>query len=285
MRAARLGWAPYALLLPSLLYLAFFFALPMVQAFGLALQDSQGNFSLASLQEMISQPRFGEALRWTILLIVIILPVQFTMAMSMALVVNAKPWGRDLWLYIYALPLGISELAAGIIWFAIFTQQGWLNTVLERLGLIQTSMVYIDPQRPLVLLLAVVVAEAWRATAIIMVILVAGLQGIDRDLLEAAEVYGATPWKRIRSVILPLLRPTIRVALILRTILAFQVFAVFIAITGRGLTVLTNEAYRTYTFLREPRVAAAYAALILLLSLISTGLFYLLLPPTEERYT
>lgn len=284
MRATRLGWAPYALLLPSVLYLAFFFAAPMVQAFGFALQDSQGNFGLASIQEMLNQPRFAEALRWTMLLIVIILPVQFVLAMSMALVVNARPRGRDLWLYIYALPLGISELASGIIWFAIFTQQGWLNTVLERFGLIETAVVFIDPQRPLVLLLAVVVAETWRATAIIMVILVAGLQSIDRELLEAAEVYGATPWQRIRSVVLPLLRPTIRVALILRTILAFQVFAAFIAITGRGLTVLTNEAYRTYTVLREPRIAAAYAALILLLSLVSTGLFYVLLPPTEERY-
>ena len=284
LRFRRLGWAPYALLLPSLVYLAFFFAVPMVQAFSLALQDSQGAFGLASIREMLAQPRFGEALRWTLLLIVIILPVQFVLALAMALVVNARPRGHDLWLYVYALPLGISELASGIIWFAIFTQQGWLNTVLERIGVIDSSVVFIDPQRPLVLLLAVVIAEAWRATAIIMVILVAGLQSIDRELLEAAEIYGASPWQRVRSVILPLLRPTIRVALILRTILAFQVFAAFIAITGRGLTVLTNEAYRTYVVLREPRIAAAYAALILLLSLVSTGLFYLLLPPTEERY-
>jgi multiple sugar transport system permease protein len=279
----RLGWAPYALLAPSLVYLAVFFALPMVNAFGLAFQGEAGGYSLEPVRRMLGDGRFGDALRTTLLLVVIIVPIQFAVAMSMALVVNARLKGTDLWLYIFALPLGISELAAGIVWFSIFTEQGWLNSFLTQLGVLDRPFIFLNYQRPVLLILTIVVAEAWRATSIIMVILVAGLQGIPRDYLEAADVFGATPWQRVRHVILPLLRPSIRVALILRTILAFQVFATVIALAGSATNVLAGEAYRWYQNLRDARVAAAYATLILILSVASTVLFLLLLPTEEDR--
>ena len=281
----RLGWAPYALLAPSLVYLAVFFALPMVNAFGLAFQGEAGGYSLEPVRRMLGDGRFGDALRTTLLLVVVIVPIQFAVAMSMALVVNARLKGTDLWLYIFALPLGISELAAGIVWFSIFTEQGWLNSLLVRLDLIDRPFIFLNYQRPILLVLTIVVAEAWRATSIIMIILVAGLQGIPRDYLEAADVFGATPWQRVRHVILPLLRPSIRVALILRTILAFQVFATVIALAGSATNVLAGEAYRWYQNLRDARVAAAYASLILILSVVSTILFLLLLPTEEDRPT
>jgi multiple sugar transport system permease protein len=279
----RLGWAPYALLAPSLVYLAVFFAMPMVNAFGLAFQGEAGGYSLEPVRRMLGDGRFGDALRTTLLLVVIIVPIQFVVAMSMALVVNARLKGTDLWLYIFALPLGISELAAGIVWFSIFTEQGWLNSLLTQLGVLDRPFIFLNYQRPILLILTIVVAEAWRATSIIMIILVAGLQGIPRDYLEAADVFGATPWQRVRHVILPLLRPSIRVALILRTILAFQVFATVIALAGSATNVLAGEAYRWYQNLRDPRVAAAYATLILVMSVVSTILFLLLLPIEEDR--
>jgi len=279
----RLGWAPYALLAPSLIYLAVFFALPMVNAFGLAFQGDAGGYSLEPVRRMLSDERFGDALTTTLLLVVIIVPIQFVVAMGMALVVNARLKGTDLWLYVFALPLGISELAAGIVWFSIFTEQGWLNSLLTQLGVLDRPFIFLNYQRPVLLILTIVVAEAWRATSIIMVILVAGLQGIPRDYLEAADVFGATAWQRVRHVILPLLKPSIRVALILRTILAFQVFATVIALAGSATNVLAGEAYRWYSNLRDARVAAAYAALILLLSVASTVAFLLLLPTEEDR--
>lgn len=279
----RLGWAPYALLAPSLVYLAVFFAVPMINAFGLAFQGDAGGYSLEPVRRMLSDERFGDALTTTLLLVVIIVPIQFAVAMSMALVVNARLKGTDLWLYVFALPLGISELAAGIVWFSVFTEQGWLNSLLTQLGVLDRPFIFLDYQRPVLLILTIVVAEAWRATSIIMVILVAGLQGIPRDYLEAADVFGATAWQRVRHVILPLLKPSIRVALILRTILAFQVFATVIALAGSATNVLAGEAYRWYQNLRDARVAAAYATLILILSVVSTVLFLLLLPTEEDR--
>ncbi|MDP9365803.1 MAG: sugar ABC transporter permease [Chloroflexota bacterium] len=283
MRGQRLGWAPYALLLPSLAFLAVFFAVPMVRAFGLAFQDAEGSWSLVSWRTMFGDAQFREALIMTLVLIVVLIPVQFVVAMAMALVVNARLKGSGLWLYVYAIPLGISELAAGIIWFAVFTEQGWLNSMLEGLGLLDRPFIFLNYQQPGWLIFAVVLAEAWRATSIIMIILVAGLQGIPRDFFEAADVFGASPWQKVRRVVLPMLRPSVQVALILRTILAFQAFAVVIALAGQGLTVLSSEAYRWYQDYRDPHVAAAYAAFILFLSVLSTLLFLWLLPTRQEQ--
>jgi multiple sugar transport system permease protein len=280
---ARVGWAPYALLLPSLAFLAFFFATPMAQSFALAFQDAGGQWGTASIERMLGDPNFRRALQTTITLVLVVIPIQFAIALAMALIVNARLRGAGLWLYVYALPLGISELAAGIVWVSIFTQRGWLNSALETLGIIDRPIIWQSSETQWLLIAIVVVAEAWRATSIIMIILVAGLQSIPREYLEAAEVYGASAWQRMRRVILPMLRPSLQVALILRTILAFQVFATVIALAGSGLTVLADQAYGWATEIDDDHVAAAYASVILLLSIVSTILFLWLLPVREEQ--
>ena len=279
----RLGWAPYALLLPSLAFLAVFFATPMVQAFALAFQDTAGSWSLDSVQRMLRDASFSGALFTTLALVILVIPLQFALAMSMALIINARLKGEGLWLYIYAIPLGISELAAGIVWVSIFTQTGWLNSILEGLGIIDSPITWQSSESPWLLITLVVIAEAWRATSIIMIILVAGLQSIPREFFEAADVYGASTWQKVRRVVLPMLRPSLQVALILRTILAFQVFATVIALAGTGLDVLADEAQRWATDIDNDHVAAAYAGLILLLSIVGTALFLIALPTREEH--
>lgn len=280
MKAARRRWAPWALLAPSLAWMALFFAYPMVRAFQLAFQDETGGWGLAAVRETFGDPRFTEALLATLGLLALIIPVQFALAMGMALVVNTLRRGRDWWLYVYALPLAVSELGAGLVWFSVFTQAGWLNSVLDAFGL--GPVTWLSYERPPLLVATIVLAEAWRATAIVMVILVAGLQAIPPDLYEAADVHGASRWQRLRHVTLPLLRPSIRVALILRTVLALQVFAIVVVLAGQGLTVLPAEAYRWYVTYDNPNVAAVYAGVILVLSLAGAGAFFAL-PPTREE--
>jgi multiple sugar transport system permease protein len=281
-RLRRWEGLPYWLILPSLAFLALFFAWPMVKAFQLAFQDSD-DWTLESFRTMIDDVAFGKAFRFTLLLIVVIIPVQFVLALAMALLVNAKLKGRGIFLYIFLLPLAISDLAAGIVWSSMFTELGYLNTVLEKVGLIDVPFIWINFERESLMLLTVVVAEIWRSTALIMIILVAGLQGIPRDYGEAAEVFGATFFQRVRHVILPMLKPSIQVALLLRIILAFEVFSTVIAITGQGSTVLAAEAWRWQDSYMDENVAAAYATLILVLSLVSAALVLALLRTPRER--
>jgi multiple sugar transport system permease protein len=281
-RLRRWEGLPYWLVLPTVAYLAVFFAWPMVQAFGLAFRVD-GTWTLDPFRRMYHDVAFDDAWQFTVLLIVFIVPVQFVLALAMALLINARIRMRGLLLYIFLLPLAISDLAAGIVWSAIFTENGYLNTVLEKVGFLDQPFIWIDPRHRSLLLLTVVTAEVWRSTALIMIILVAGLQGIPRDYGEAAEVFGAGFLRRVRYVVLPMLKPAIQVALLLRIILAFEVFSTVIAITGNGATVLAAEAWRWDSSYLDDNVAAAYASLILILSVVSAALVIRLLRTPREQ--
>jgi multiple sugar transport system permease protein len=240
-------------------------------------------FTTRYIQRMVNDRFFWPALRTTLFLIILIIPAQFVLAIIMALVIQADLKGSGIFLYIFAIALGVSDLAVGILWYSIFTQAGYLNSILQGLGLIVAPIAYLSADTRYWILIAIWLAEMWRATAIVMVIVVAGMQAISREVLEAAELFGATLWQRVRYIILPMLRPSLQVALILRTILAFQVFGVVIVLSGGDVvTVLANETYRQYYELRNFNVAAAYASFILLLSMI-TALFYLRAVRTQEE--
>ena len=246
-------------------------------------RGNAGLFTMEFINKMVNDRFFMPALRTTLLLMVIIIPVQFVLAIIMALVIQARLRGNSLLLYIFAIPLGVSDLAVGIVWFAIFTQSGFLNSILMKLGLIQTPLTFLSAESRQWIIVAIFLAEVWRATSIVMIIVVSGLQAISQEVLEAAELFGANLWQRIRHVILPLLKPSLQVALILRTILALQVFAVVIALSGGDVvTVLANETYRQYYDFRNPNVAAAYAGFILILSMIS-AVVYLRMVRTQEE--
>jgi multiple sugar transport system permease protein len=181
--------------------------------------------------------------------------------------------GRDLVLWILTVPLGISDLAAGLAWLAILQNTGYLNAALYGMGLISGPVGWLSQETPWTLFLAVVLAEVWRATAIVLVILIAGLQLIPKEFAEAAEIFGAKPWTRFRKITLPLLKPSLQSALILRTVLAFEVFAVVYALGGRNFTVLAGEAYTWQNENQNYGVAAAYAVLIMAISLAATAVY------------
>lgn len=238
-------------------------------------RGTDGEFTTRFISKMVDDRFFGPAWRTTLLLMAIILPLQFILAMVMALVIHARVKATSMFLYVFSLPMGMSDLAVGILFFSIFTGNGLLNSILEGLGIIDDPKLFLTADTRNWILAAIVLAELWRATSIVMVIVVSGLQAIPDETLEAAELFGASYWQRVRHVMLPLLKPSLQVALILRTILAFQVFAVVIALGGGEIvTVLANETYRQYFFLRDNNVASAYAVFILLLSL-GSSFFYL----------
>jgi len=246
-------------------------------------EGTSGEITGRFIDKMLDDRFFGPALRTTLLLMVLIIPAQFVLAMAMALIIHARVRLSSGFLYVFSLPIGMSDLAVGILFFSIFTGNGLLNSILDGLGIIDGPQSFLTAQTRNWIIAAIVLAELWRATSIVMVILVSGLQAIPDETLEAAELFGASYWQRIRHIMLPLLRPSIQVALILRTILAFQVFAVVVALSGGDVvTVLANETYRQYFEFRDDNVASAYAVFILLLS-IASAVFYLRSVRTQEQ--
>lgn len=269
-RAAR-GPSGLVLIAPSLVFMALLFGWPTVQAVWQAFHSDEG-FTLEFVQRMVSDAYFWPAVRNTLLLIVVLIPVQFAFAVFMALLLRAKPRLANVYLFVWAIPLAVSDLAAGLVWLAVLADRGYLNSVLVGVGLGPVPWLAFD--RPVSLFVAVLIAELWRSTSLVLVIVVAGLQSIPRDYEEAAAVFGASPWRRLWTVTLPLLRPSLQVALILRTILAFQTFAVARALTGDNFPLLVGETYRWYVTLQDPGVSAALALLVLVLSML-TSIFYL----------
>ncbi len=246
-------------------------------------QGDTGQFTMAYIQRMVNDRFFKPAMITTFLLMVLIIPVQFVLAIIMALIIQSQIRFNTWFLAVFAIPLAASDLAVGIVWYSIFTQGGYLNSILQTLGLIQFPQPYLTADTRYWIIIAIWLAEVWRATAIVMVIVVSGLQAISQEVLEAGEVFGAGLWDRLRHIILPLLKPSLQVALILRTILALQVFAVVIALSGGDVvTVLANETYRQYYTLRNMNVAAAYSVLILLISMVSAIIYLRMVRSNEE---
>ena len=206
---------PYWLILPTVAYLGVFFVWPMIQGFGLALRDENG-WTFSAVDTMVHDADFSKAMSFTFILIVVIVPIQFVLAFGMALLLNARLWGGGFFLYIFLLPLAVSDLAAGIAWSSIFTERGYLNTIIEGVGLREQSFIWLDPTNKWQQAGVIAVAEIWRSTTFMMIILFAGLQAIPRDYVEAAEVFGAGFFQRVRHVIMPMLKPSIQVALLLR---------------------------------------------------------------------
>ncbi|MDE0522404.1 MAG: sugar ABC transporter permease [Boseongicola sp.] len=260
---------PYVLILPVTLFLCLFFLYPFLLVSKQAFSTGAG-FTLDNFREVTSYWKFPITMRNTLLLAAAVVPIQLALALLMATMVNRMQKGRDLVLYVWTIPLGISDLAAGIIWLAIFEQSGFLNSMMSGLGIVDKPVNLLTFQNPGIVFLAIMLAEIWRATAIMLVILVAGIGLIPKEYYEAAEVFGASPWKRFLRITLPLLRPSLQTALILRVILAFEIFAVVAALSGTLFPVLMGETYAYQFDLLNSGAAAAMALIILAISIAFT---------------
>jgi len=260
---------PYLLIAPVTLFLCVFFLYPFALVAKQAFTMGAG-FTLDNFRDVVTYWKFPISLKNTMLLAAAVVPVQVALALLMATMVSRMQKGRDMVLYIWTIPLGISDLAAGIIWLAIFEQSGFLNSMMNGLGVIDGPVNFLSYQHPGVIFLAIALAEIWRATAIMLVILVAGIGLIPKEYYEAAEVFGASPWKRFIRITLPMLRPSLQTALILRVVLAFEVFAVVAALGGTLYPVLMGEIYAYQFDLQNGGAAAAMALIVLAISIAFT---------------
>lgn len=273
---------PYFLIAPSLLFLGVLFLVPLAQTIALAFQVN-GAWTVANFSTMADDINFHDAVVDTFAIVAIAVPLQLVLALGMAMMLRGLGRGRDIVLWIWSIPLGISDLAAGLVWLAILTDQGFLNTILLKLGLVAGPVSWLTYETPVALLIGIAFAELWRATAIVLVILVAGVQMLPKEYNEAADVFGATPWQRFRSITLPLLKPSIQTALILRTVLAFEMFAIVQAIGGRNFPVLVGEAFTWQYTNQNFGVAAAYAVVVMVVSLAATLVYLRVLRTPNEQ--
>ncbi len=275
---------PYLLMAPAVLFLAYFLFWPALGAFGVAFQTASTEWTVANFQALVHDTDFALSVRNTFLLLAIIIPLEFAVALAMAVLAQSRLRGRGFFLYVWSFPLAISDLAAGLVWLSIFTSHGYLNSALQDAHLIHHPIGFLDYDNVPGLILAVVLAETWRSISLVMVVIMSGIQSIPADLGEAAAMLGAGAWSRFTKVTLPLLKPTLQVGLMLRTTTAFQVFAVVLALTGSGLPVLATKTASWAYGARNYQMAAAYAVLLLVLSSFATVAYLTFLRTPREVF-
>jgi multiple sugar transport system permease protein len=278
----RSAAAPYLLIAPATTLLVVLFVAPMVQTVAMAFRVG-GSLSFSNFVSMTGDINFNGALINTFEVVLLTVPLQLALALGMAMMLRHLKQGRDIVIWIWSIPLGVSDLAAGLVWLAILTDHGYLNTILLHLGIIDGPRSWLTYETPVSLLIAIVVEEVWRATAIVLVILAAGVQLVPQEYAEAADVFGASPWQRFTRVMLPLLRPSIQTALILRTVLAFEMFATVLALGGQNFPVLMSQTFNAQYFQQDYGTAAAYAVLVMAMSIVATLVYLRLLRTPPEQ--
>lgn len=205
-REKTTGWL---LILPALFILALVFIYPIARAFWLSFftenlaTQLQPIFSgLYNYSRLLGDSRFWQSLWNTSVFTMISITIELILGMGIALILNQSFRGRGFVRTSALIPWALPTAVMGLAWAWIFNgQYGVVNDLLQRLGLMETSITWLgDPTRAM---FALIVAEVWKTTPFISILLLAGLQSISLDLYEAHSIDGATPIQSFRQITLP----------------------------------------------------------------------------------
>jgi multiple sugar transport system permease protein len=184
---------------------------------------------LENYADVLGDRRFWGAMGHTLWFAVASVSLELVLGCVLALAMNRTFRGRALVRASILIPWAIPTVVAALVWRFMFEGlEGWLT-------------------HDVLAWVPVILADVWKTTPFVALLLLAGLQGIDPALYEAARIDGASPWRQFRFVTLPLLAPAILVALIFRTLDAFRVFDLIYVLTGGGPGTAT-EPIALYTF-------------------------------------
>jgi ABC-type sugar transport system permease subunit len=230
---------------------------------------------LANYAEAFGDRRFWSALAHTGVFVVASVTLELTGGLGLALVLDRLSRGASAVRTAVLLPWAIPTVVAALVWRFIFESPGGLaNAVVAMTGATPPTW-FADAVAAWV---PIVLADAWKTTPFVAILLLAGMQSLDRSLFEAAAVDGAGPWRRFSGVTLPLLRPALLVAFLFRTLDAFRVFDVVYVMTGGGPGTATEPiALYTFTTLLQNLRFGYGSALSVIVFLVAFGVALLII--------
>jgi trehalose transport system permease protein len=259
-------------ILPLAAFLFFFTFVPILRLVILSFQHPLvAGLSLVNFRELFSQKQFWQAFSNTVFIALVSLALEISFGLLLALVVSKNYKLIRYTRAIFILPLAIPTVVVGVIMSYLFSSSGWLNRILLDLGLIHQPVYWMSGG--IRSLLMVSLADTWKVTPLVMLILVAGLQSIDKTLYKAASIDGAGTWYIFRRVTLPLLMPSITACVIIRGIDAFRIFALPLVLMGQNLKVIGTYAYLEYAEFNNPYISAASACILLVLILLAVAVY------------
>lgn len=270
------AWAGVVLATPALLVFAVFMFVPLVLTFWYSLHRYRGFGTMQwigaeNYQQILRDATFWKALLNTLLFTAVSVPLGIALGLGGALLLNRVMPGRTLFRALFYVPVVISGVASGVIFLRLFDPLiGVVNQLAGQLGLPT-----VDWQgNGTAALVSIIVVTTWQGVGFGMVIYLAGLQGIPRDLYEAAAVDGAVGIKRFRFITWPMLAATTFFLVVYSIILSFQVFDVVYVMTrggpGTSTTFLVQYAYDQGFNQRRQGYAAALGVIIYVIVLVFT---------------
>jgi multiple sugar transport system permease protein len=229
----RLGWLLCA---PAVIIMVAVTGYPIVYAVILSLQKydlhypSQAKFiGLANYKAVLTSPYFHQALVVTLIITVISVAIEFVLGMGLAILMHRTLVGRGSLRTTVLVPYGIVTVVAAYSWqYAWTPNEGYLSALFGNAAPLTHRAAALG---------VIILAEVWKTTAFMALLLMAGLSLVPEDLQNAAKMDGATTWQRFTRITLPLMKPAILVALLFRTLDAFRVFDnIFILTSGNNGT-------------------------------------------------
>jgi len=233
---------------------------------------------IANFQRVLSDPIFWISLRVTFIFNLINIPLQTTLALVVAVVLNSRVRGISIFRSIVMIPIAVSPVVSTTLWKTMLDYNaGVVNGLLALVNIPRQEFFLVKEQA----LWSIVIVTAWKGIPYMMIFFLAGLQEIPIALLEAAEIDGANRWQSFTRVTLPLLKRVFAFVLVTDTILNLILFAPVWLITRGGPQLSTNlimyETYRRGLVYADLGGASAMLIVVILIVAIVLGIQFLVL--------
>jgi multiple sugar transport system permease protein len=264
----------FLFVLPTALMLLVVLGFPIVVAIINSFSTPEGGWTLENYARLPGDQRFRNALGVTFTFVAGTVLLHFVVGFIIALALNSEVRGKRFFRVIAILPWTVPDVISGLIWrFMYNPTAGIINRLLFDVGLTHQHIEWLGDSD--LALPSVIFADVWRGYPFVMLILLAGLQAISRDLYEAAKVDGAGPVQEFRYVTLPGMRGMILIAIALDTIWQFRRFGLVFNMTAGGPGNVTEilslyvykQYFRYFNFEYAAAIAVVLAIIMLLLSI------------------
>ena len=260
----------YLLLIPALLIIGAFRIYPLIR--GLLESFHQSFYSpegfvkefvgLKNYFELIKSSTFQNSLLVTLKFNLIIIPIQIILSLILAVLLNSKKPGINYLRGIFLIPIAMSDPIASVIWKILLNpNDGLINGLLVSIGIPAQPFFTSTSQA----LWSIILMASWKGVAFWMIFLVAGIGDIPDRIYEAAEIDGAGPISKLFHITLPLLKPSLAVALIFRTLDALRVFDVFQVMLSQKRYSMASFNYFQLISARQMGMASAIGVIIFII--------------------
>ena len=285
-RSAReaqvLGWLFVA---PAIAAVSVLILYPLVKGFqqsirsgGILFGEKPGYVGLRNYRDVLNDPVSRSAMRHTVEYVVLAVSMEIVLGIAVAVTLHRVFRGRGFVLAVLILPWALPSVVSGVLWRRIFDPQtGLLNSLLLRLHIISQPHLWLANGKGAIFYITLV--HVWGVLPLISLIFLAGLQSIPDEVYSAAAVDGAGPWRQFRYVTLPLLRPSIAIALTVGTLLAISIFDEIYVLNGTALNTrsILIQVYNTTFVEADFAHGTALAFVLAAVTAVLGGLYALAL--------